>query len=338
MNLRKSTAVIPAALLWTFVATLCLGCASQTVRVRNMQLESVEGAAPAYRRVINLGTKAAQAIDPPQGGFRYGVLDEEDMNAMVDTKHKTMYVTKGLMTRLNDKELLCVFAHEWAHVTQGHYGEKLQKEEVIDALSTLVAFVNPLGMIASAIMNPVAKKSFTRTQEEEADTEAAKTLNDRMKISPYACISALSKLKAYVEKTGGREQGGLLDSHPSLEARIARLKKLWPDKPKTYKVSFISVRSGEEAQIALRRLLAGEPFGDIASDISTGALANVNRGELGRFEEWELDARIVDAIEKRGGRGIVTVRSTAGYDIVKVEEMSEKPMSQEDRPLGGRAD
>jgi parvulin-like peptidyl-prolyl isomerase len=156
-----------------------------------------------------------------------------------------------------------------------------------------------------------------------------------MKISPYACISALSKLKAYVEKTGGREQGGLLDSHPSLEARIARLKKLWPDKPKTYKVSFISVRSGEEAQIALRRLLAGEPFGDIASDISTAALANVNRGELGSFEEWELDARIVDAIKKRGGRGIVTVRSTAGYDIVKVEEMSEKPMSQEERPLGG---
>lgn len=338
MDLRRSTSVVPAALLWIFVMTLCLGCASHTAQVRQVQLERVEIDAPTYRRVINLSTKVAEAMDPPSAGFRYGVLDAEGMNAMVDTKHKAIYVTKGLMNRLNDKELLCVFAHEWAHVTKGHYGEKLQKAEVIDALSTLVAFVNPVGMIASAIMNPVAKKSFTRAQEEEADTEAAKTLNDRMKISPYACISALRKLEAYVEKTGGREQGGLLDSHPSLEARIARLKKLWPDKPRAYKVSLISVRSAEEAKTVMRRLRAGEPFGDIASDVSTGALANVNKGEFGRFEEWELDAKMVDAIEKRDRQGIVIVRSAAGYDIVKVEEIKEKRASQKEHPLGGPAD
>jgi predicted Zn-dependent protease len=301
-------------------------------------LERVEYDAPTYRRVINLGTRVAQAMDVQPAGFRYGVLDSEAMNAMVDTKNKTIYVTKGLMDQLNDKELLCVLAHEWAHVTKGHYGKRLQKTGVIDALSTLAAVVNPVGMIAATLINPVAKKSFTRVQEEEADSEAANTLNGRMKISPYACVSAFKKLKAYVEKTGGREQGGLLDSHPSLEARITRLKQQWPDKPSAYKVSLIRVRSAKEAETAMGRLRAGESFGDIASDVSTGVLAKVNRGELGRFEEWELDPKMADAIRRRGGQGIVIFRSAAGYDIVKVELLEEKPISQKELPRGGRAD
>lgn len=325
-NLRRSTAVAQAALLWTFITILCPGCASQTGQVRKVQLERAEQDAPTYRRVINLGTKVAQAMDLQSAGFRYGVLDADGMNAMVDTKHKAIYVTKGLMSRLNDKELLCVLAHEWAHVTKGHYGEKLQKEDVIDALSTLVAFATPVGMIASAIINPVSKKSFTRAQEREADTEAAKTLNDRLKISPYACVSAFRRLEAYVEKTGGREQGGLLDSHPSLEARIAKLKESWPDAPKAYNVSQIIVGTAEQARAIVQRLNAGESFAYLASSFSTDALANVNKGELGRFEEWELNPHVLEALKKRQGKELIVFRSPVGFNIVRAEEIKNRPL------------
>ncbi len=338
MNLRRSTAVAKAALLWAFIATLCLGCASQTATVRNTQLERAEQDAPTYRRVINLGTMAAKAIDAPSAGFKYGILDADVMNAMVDTKGKTIYVTKGLMSRLNDKELLCVFAHEWAHVTKGHYGERLQKEGVIDVLSTLVAFATPIGMIASAIINPVAKKSFTRTQEEEADTEAAKTLNDRMKISPYACVSAFGKLKAYVEKTGGREQGGLLDSHPSLEARIEKLKESWPDAPNVYSVSQIILGTREQASAVVQGLNAGESFSYLASTFSTDALAKVNKGELGRFEDWEINPEVLSALKKRKGRELIVFRSPAGFNIVKAIERGPRyPHATPSRTEGNQA-
>ncbi len=321
MNPTRPTGIVPAALLCTFVAALCFGCASQTPWVRNAQLEHAEQDAPTYRRVINLGMKVAQAMDAPSAGFRYGVLDVDVMNAMVDTKNKAIFVTKGLMSRLNDKELLCVFAHEWAHVTKGHYGEKLHKEEVIDNLSALLALATPVGMIASIIMNPIAKKSFTRAQEEEADAEAAKALNDRMKISPYACISAFEKLKDYVQKTGGREQGGLLDSHPSIAARIERLKEMWPVKPRVYYLSQITVRSAAEAQAVVQRHWAGDAFASLVLTFSIDPLIVFNNGELGRFEEWEINSEVVDALKKRKDSELIVFRSQGGFQVVKAVEL-----------------
>lgn len=329
--MRRSTAVAPAALLWIFVAVFCIGCASQTVWTRNVKLERAEQDAPTYRRVINLGATAAQAMDAPSAGFRYGILDADVMNAMVDTKNKNIYVTKGLMSRLNDRELLCVFAHEWAHVTKGHYGEKLQKEETIDTISAIIAMATPVGMIASFIINPIAKKSFTRAQEEEADDEAAKTLNDRMKISPYACISAFGKLRAYVEKTDGREQGGLLDSHPSITARIERLTEMWPDKPRAYYLSQITVRSAAEAQAVVKRHGAGEAFSGLASAYSVDPLVAFNNGELGRFEEWELNPEVAEAMKKRKGSELIVFRSSGGFQVVKAVELKQSQLRSSGR-------
>ena len=96
MNMRRSTAVAPAALLWIFVAVFCIGCASQTAWTRNVKLERAEQDAPTYRRVINLGAKAAQAMDAPSASFRYGILDADVMNAMVDTKDKSDQLKKNL--------------------------------------------------------------------------------------------------------------------------------------------------------------------------------------------------------------------------------------------------
>ncbi len=329
--MRRSNAAYPATLLWTFFVVLCLGCASQSAWTRNVKLERAEQDAPTYHRVINLGTKAAQAMDAPSAGFRYGILDADVMNAMVDTKNKNIYVTKGLMSRLNDRELLCVFAHEWAHVTKGHYAERLQKEETIDTISTIVAMATPVGMIASFIINPVAKKSFTRAQEEEADDEAAKTLNERMKISPYACISAFGKLRAYVEKTGGSEQGGLLDSHPSITARIERLREMWPDKPRAYYLSQITVRSAAEAQAVIKRHGAGEAFSALAAAYSTDPLVAFNNGELGWFEEWELNPEVAEAIKKRKGNELIVFRSSAGFQVVKAIELKQSQLRTADK-------
>jgi Zn-dependent protease with chaperone function len=309
--------------VWFTLFAFCAGCATtQTTKsVTKASVMKFDANRAAYQRLGNAGNRVAQAMGVDRDGFKYGILDTESMNAMVDQKQQAIFVTTGLLNHFNDNELLCALAHEWAHVTLGHYGKRVAATSTMDAIATLLSVVNPAGMIASTLINPVTRKSFSRAQEEEADSEAATILHDRLKISPYACVSAFEKLASYAEQTGGREGGGLLDSHPSYEARIDRLKKMWPDVPKTYYISQIIVKSPEDFRIVMQRLKAGEPFSRVATAFSTDKLVSLNKGELGRFEDWELNPRLSAALKELKGERVVVFRSSDGFHIVKIAEM-----------------
>jgi Zn-dependent protease with chaperone function len=308
--------------VWFILFACCAGCATGKPLSKTSVMKFDENR-PAYQRLANAGNRVAQAMGQDRKGFRYGILDTDSLNAAVDQKQRAIFVTAGLLYQLNNSELLCVLAHEWAHVTLGHYDKRRDAANTTDAISTLVSGLTPVGLIASALINPAVKESFSRTQEEEADSEAARILHDRLKISSYACVSAFQKLASYAEQTGGDEGGGLLDSHPSFGDRINRLKKAWPDVPKAYYVSEIIVRSPEEVRAVLQRLGAGEPFTRVATAFSVDGLVKVNKGELGRFEAWELNPLLLAALQKQKGKSIVVFRSPAGFRIVKMAEMKE---------------
>jgi Zn-dependent protease with chaperone function len=307
--------------VWFILFACCAGCAARPVSKTSVM--RFDENRPAYQRLVNAGNRVAQAMGTDRKGFRYAILDTESLNAAVDQNQQAIFVTAGLLYQLNNSELLCVLAHEWAHVTLGHYGKRRDNANTTDTISTLVSVLNPVGLIASAFINPAMKERFSRTQEEEADSEAAKILHDRLKISPYACVSAFQKLASYAEQTGGDEGGGLLDSHPSFEDRINKLEKAWPDVPKAYYVSQIIVRSPEEVRAVMQRLRAGEPFSSVATVFSTDGLVRFNKGELGRFEAWELNPLLLEELKKQKGINIVILRSPAGFRIMKIAEIKE---------------
>jgi len=319
MNAMLLKFKIRVVILCGMIIVLCLGCATTKSQVKLIQPDHD---APTYRRLLIQAKKVEQIIAFPHAGFKYGILDMKSANAMLDVKQDSLFVTKELMNLLSDKELDCVLAHEWGHVMHGHYGKKQSVSTGIAAISSVATILSPVGIL-SLLMEPIAINTFSRSQEEEADREAARILNDHLKISPYACVSALEKLGQYEDQIGGRKGGGMLDNHPTLDARIIKLKEAWPDPPRVYQLSQILVRSPEEVRVVLLRLRAGETFGDLVQMFSVDPLVTFNHGELGRFQEWELEPEVARVIGKFKGQGIAVFRFQAGFFIVKSLEIKQ---------------
>ena len=320
MRWGMSAVRIQASVLATIFLVLCLGCATQRTQVR---LIKPDHDAPTYRRLLSQAKKVEQVMNFPHAGFKYGLLDMKSANAMIDVKQNALFVTKDLMNLLSDKELDCVLAHEWGHVMHGHYGKKQNVSTGMAAISSVATILSPVGIL-SLFVEPVATNTFSRSQEEEADREAARILNDHLKISPYACVSALEKLGQYKDRNGGRKGGGMLDSHPSLDARIIKLKAAWPDPPRVYQLTRILVRTPEEVRVVLQRLREGEIFQDLVPMFSVDPLITFNNGELGRFQEWELEPEVARVIGKFKGEGIAVFRYPEGFHIVKAVEIQHR--------------
>jgi len=70
-------------------------------------------------------------------------------------------------------------------------------------------------------------RGFSRSQEMDADMLAVKSIGECCSISPEAAVSSLRKLQEIGRLKGYKEEDriGILDSHPSLEERIKKIKE-----------------------------------------------------------------------------------------------------------------
>lgn len=212
-----------------------------------------------YRRIGPMVQNLCQRMNIPMP--RLWLIPDDSPNAFAtgrNPQHASVAVTHGLLRLMDERELEGVIAHELAHV--------LHRDILISSVAaTIAAAITMLarmafffggsrssdeedspggafGAIFMLILGPIAamliQMAISRTREYAADAGAAKYTG-----TPYGLISALGKLENYskripmdaspatahmfiIKPFSGQSMMRLFSTHPSTEARIARLQAL----------------------------------------------------------------------------------------------------------------
>ncbi|MEW6296812.1 MAG: zinc metalloprotease HtpX [Thermodesulfobacteriota bacterium] len=220
--------------------------------------EVSEAEAPMlYRIVHNLAVRAGMPMP------RLYIIPSESPNAFAtgrNPQHAAVAVTEGILRLMNERELTGVLAHELSHVQN----RDILISSIAATLAGVVMMVanmarwaaffggmnrddregggGIIGLIAMSILAPVAaaiiQMAISRTREYEADASGA-----RMSGDPLGLASALGKLGAASERIpldaspqtshlfivnplSGRSLMQLFSTHPPLEERITRLRRM----------------------------------------------------------------------------------------------------------------
>jgi len=210
-----------------------------------------------YRRLAPLVQSLCQRMQLPMP--RLWLIPQESPNAFATGRnpaHASVAVTAGILGTMNDRELEGVLAHELGHV--------LNRDILISSVAATIAAAitflarmayffggrsddedeggGILGSILMLFLAPIAamliQMAISRTREYAADAASAKHTG-----SPSGLISALQKLESWskripmdaspatahmfiIKPFTGSGVLQLFSTHPSTEARIARLQRL----------------------------------------------------------------------------------------------------------------
>lgn len=213
-----------------------------------------------YRIVHNLAVRARMPMP------RLYIIPSESPNAFAtgrNPRHAAVAVTEGILRLMNERELTGVLAHELSHVQNRDIlissiaatlaGVVMMVADMARWAAIFGGFNRHeeedrnesggiIGLIAMSIVAPIAaviiQMAISRTREYEADASGA-----RMSGDPLALASALGKLGTAAERIpldaspqtshlfivnplSGRSLLRLFSTHPPLEERIARLRRM----------------------------------------------------------------------------------------------------------------
>jgi heat shock protein HtpX len=188
---------------------------------------------------------------------RVYTIDSAQPNAFAtgrNPQHAAVAVTSGIRAMLTDRELFGVLGHEMAHVKNRDILTSSVVATIASAISTISWMAmwfggsrderggNPLAGLLAIIVAPIAatliQLAISRAREYQADADGARVVGD-----PEALASALAKMQmgaqriplAVPESTAhlyivnplsGRQMAGLFSTHPPIEERIERLRRM----------------------------------------------------------------------------------------------------------------
>ena len=171
-----------------------------------------------------IGRKVAFASDQIALPYSFKVLDREDLNAL-SLPGGPVYITKGLIDKLNEDELAAVLGHEIAHITARHGVKKLQAYKLYTLLTIALMAKKETRETAKFTVQALNLLSLGYGQEDEllADRLGA-TYAYKAGFDPWASITVLKMLQE--EKRKKRPGGNSwLSTHPPNSERIAALEK-----------------------------------------------------------------------------------------------------------------
>ena len=223
--------------------------------------EVSEAEAPELHRMI--ATLAERAGVPKPGVY---VTPSEQPNAFAtgrNPKHAAIAVTQGIQRSLSARELEGVLAHEMAHIKNRDILIASIAAMVAGAISAIANFLqfslffggdddNPLGIVgtlATIILAPMAaliiQMSVSRQREYVADATGAELIGDPnpladaleslqrtseaipMRVNPSAApLFIVNPLAAQARGGRGAGLGKLFSTHPPMEERVARLRRM----------------------------------------------------------------------------------------------------------------
>ncbi len=211
----------------------------------------IYGAKPYENRKINaMIERIAKKAGTPKPPLYFVGLDVPNAFATGrNAKHAAVAVTKGLVDKLNDREIEAVLAHEIGHVKNRDTLIATMAATIAGAISWLAyAFYfgnersrNALSFVLLFFLAPMAatliRLAISRSREFAADKTGAMLSNPLdlagalQKISDYAAARPLRGNSAtshlfIVNPFSGNSMMRLFSTHPAVEERIARLKAM----------------------------------------------------------------------------------------------------------------
>lgn len=201
------------------------------------------------RYLNEAGQSLALASDRPFtfGGYRFAVLDTEEVNALA-CPGGTILITRGMLRRAqNEEELAAILAHEISHVSNRDGLKAIQQArwmEVVTLLGSEAArkaggadmakLVSLFEGSVQDVVKTLTVSGYSREQEGNADRSALALLQ-RFGYDPNGLPDFLRKLGR--EQTGGGK-AGMFKTHPGMgdresEARSVIAANRWPLKNHT---------------------------------------------------------------------------------------------------------
>ena len=227
---------------------------SDRIALASMQAREVNAATePRLMQIVEYLARNANLPMP-----RVYVCPHEAPNAFAtgrNPQHAAIAITEGALNLLNEAEVTGVLAHELAHVKNRDTLISCVAATIAGAISYIGYMAmwfggsrdregsNPLAMIALAILAPIAamiiQMAISRSREYVADADGAQIAG-----TAHGLMSALRKLEAkakgiplegenttqnhmfIIQPFNGEGFTSLFSTHPSTEARVAKLAEL----------------------------------------------------------------------------------------------------------------
>ena len=179
---------------------------------------STEQAARLQRLMVPL----IQAMDHPKplNKVRVGVIDDPGINA-ANAGGGEFYVTRGLLERANDDQLLGVLAHEVAHDDLGHVAKVQGLGAGVNLGIILLDQLVPGSSAVTPIAGELIVRGYSRREEYEADRHGVDILR-RTGRDKDVMVNTLT----WLLQTSGPSGGGFLATHPATDDRIQALREL----------------------------------------------------------------------------------------------------------------
>jgi predicted Zn-dependent protease len=209
----------------------------EEMRIGHQIAGNMLGAAPlvndnALQQYVNLvGNWVAQQSGRNDIPWRFGVLDDETINAFA-APGGYVFVTKGLYRRLtSEAELAGVLGHEIAHVSNKHHLKLLKKSSVIGALGEAAGRkVEGSDQIVQNLIGngaEIVARGLDKNAEYEAD-RIGMVLTARAGYDVYALPAVLAEI-GHVAK-GDKSVSLLFKTHPLPEDRLEHLSEAAGDR------------------------------------------------------------------------------------------------------------
>jgi len=174
--------------------------------------------AARLRRIIE---PLARAADQPPKQVTVGVLSDKSLNA-ANAGGGEFYVTRGLLDRATDEQLLAIMAHEFAHNDLGHVAKAQRLQTGVALGAAILEQVIPDSAIVTPIAGTLITRAHSRSEELEADRHAVALLR-RVGSSKEALQNTLAWLARI---SGGGSGGGWFATHPGTTDRIQALRQM----------------------------------------------------------------------------------------------------------------
>jgi beta-barrel assembly-enhancing protease len=180
----------------------------------------------ALQRYVNrLGRWISLQSARPQLPWTFGVLDDPGFNAFA-APGGYIFVTKGLVDRVDEAELAGILAHEITHVTEKHHLRALAAKARSGLATQLIAsqLRNNVGGAISSQMLALGKNLYSsgldQSDEFESDRQGV-ALAARAGFDPYGLPAVLQQLRS---ATPDNPLFSLtLSTHPPAQARLEQL-------------------------------------------------------------------------------------------------------------------
>ena len=181
--------------------------------------------AGVHRYVSLVGMALAQGSTRPKLPWTFIVLDTDGVNAFA-APGGYVHITRGALALIkSEAELAGVLGHEIVHITEKHTVRAIQKNQAVQmgASETLSGSAALMDRVVTAVYDNIVERGFGRAEENESD-EHGVTLANKIGYAPAGLNGFLTTLKN--RNKDAKEKRGLFASHPEMDDRLERIRKL----------------------------------------------------------------------------------------------------------------